>query len=253
MKIILNKGQNVYLTSDTHYNHPNICKATSIWSDKSKTRDFKSLSHMNQTIVNNINSMVGEEDIMIHFGDFSFGGIESIWEFRKQIICKNIYLLFGNHDEKIIDNKVLPNCHYNDHIDDPENPPINNGKNPNSYGDDRDRMWDVNTQDLFNWCGHYVNFEIIYPQIKKDEKKPRYKFVASHFPIHSWDELGKGRIHFHGHTHLEKQDKVSKDSRAMDIGVDGNGFFPYELREAYKMVKNNPIGNLIIKNDHHIE
>jgi calcineurin-like phosphoesterase family protein len=248
MKIEVKPGQNVYLTSDTHYNHSNICKATSIWSDKSKTRDFKSLSHMNQTIVNNINSMVGEEDIMIHFGDFSFGGIESIWEFRKQIICKNIYLLFGNHDEKIIDNKVLPNCHdcNDDFI-------IEDGPNPNIYRDYRDRMFDVNAQDLFSWCGHYVNFEITYPQIKKDEKRPRYKFIASHFPIHSWDELGKGRVHFFGHTHLEKQDKVSKDSRAMDVGMDGNNYFPYELREIYNMIKHNPIGNLIIKNDHHIE
>jgi calcineurin-like phosphoesterase family protein len=249
MKIEVKPGQNVYLTSDTHYNHPNICLATSTWSRKDKTRDFKSLSYMNQTMVNNINSTVGEDDILIHFGDWSFGGIESIWEFRKQIICKNIYLLFGNHDEKIIDNKVLPNCHCRDTIDDYEN--INDGPNPERYRDDRDRMYDITTQQLFLWCGHYANFDITYPQIRKDQKKPRYKFVASHFPIHSWDELGKGRIHFHGHSHLI-HNKISKDSRAMDVGMDGNNYFPYELKGAYRMVKDNPIGNLIIKEDHHL-
>lgn len=250
MKIEVKPGQNVYLTSDTHYNHSNVCKATSTWSRKDKTRDFKSLSHMNQTIVDNINSTVGEDDILIHFGDWSFGGIESIWEFRKQIICKNIYLLFGNHDEKIIDNKQLFNLYK-----DPETCQIIEGNfKENEYSEYKfGEYWsnEVYTQDLFTWCGHYANFDITYPQIRKDQKKPRYKFVASHFPIHSWDELGKGRIHFHGHTHLI-QNKISKDSRAMDVGTDGNNYFPYELREAYKMVENNPIGNLIIKGDHHL-
>jgi calcineurin-like phosphoesterase family protein len=214
MKIEIKPGQNVYLTSDTHYNHPNICKTASTWTNKSKTRDFKSLSHMNQIIVNNINSMVGEDDILIHFGDVSFSGIESLFEWREQIICKNIYLFFGNHDEKIIANK--DNC-----------------------------------QNLFVECHHYANVEIIYPQIKKDEKKPRYKFIASHFPIHSWDELGKGRIHLFGHTHLPKHLKVI--NRAMDVGMDGNNMMPYNLLDVFKILEKQPIGNLIIPQDHHIE
>ena len=31
MKIILNKGQKLWFTSDTHYNHANICRATTQW------------------------------------------------------------------------------------------------------------------------------------------------------------------------------------------------------------------------------
>ena len=249
MKIEVKPGQNVYLTSDTHYNHKNIVSSVTYWKDTrpGQTRDFKSLSHMNQTIVNNINSMVGEDDILIHFGDWSFGGIESIWDFRKQIICKNIYLLFGNHDEHIIANKVLPNVHEHMLIDNN----FEDGPNPNQYGDERDRMWDITAQQLFIWCGHYANFEITYPQIKKDEKKPRYKFIAMHFPIHSWDELGKGRVHFHGHLHLDKQHKIHQ-GRSMDVGVDGNDFKPYELREAFKLVVNNPIASTILIKDHHI-
>ena len=40
----------------------------------SVTRDFKSLDHMNDAIVDNINNMVGVNDVLIHLGDFSFGG-----------------------------------------------------------------------------------------------------------------------------------------------------------------------------------
>lgn len=60
---------------------------------------------MNSTIVNNINEVVGQDDILIHLGDWSFGGFESIKEFRDRIICKNIYLLYGNHDHHIENNR----------------------------------------------------------------------------------------------------------------------------------------------------
>jgi hypothetical protein len=79
MKIVLEKGQRLFFTSDTHYGHSNICRATTKWTDSdSVTRDFKSLEHMNDTLVNRINETVGEDDILIHLGDFSFGGFENI-------------------------------------------------------------------------------------------------------------------------------------------------------------------------------
>ena len=242
----------MYITSDTHYNHKNICSAVTEWKDTrpGQTRDFKSLSHMNQTIVNNINAVVGEDDILIHFGDFSFGGIEQIWEFRKQIVCKYIYLIFGNHDEHIIANKQLMNLYK-----DPENCKILEGDfHENHYSEYKfGEYWsnEVYTQDLFTWCGHYEEFEIVYPQEGKNQKKLRYTFVASHFPFASWNKMGRGRVHFHGHVHLDKQHKIHQ-GRSMDIGVDGNDFKPYELKEAFKLIENNPITNTILIEDHHI-
>jgi len=102
MKIVLEKGQNLYFTSDTHYGHSNICRATTNWTDAdSVTRDFKSLDHMNDVIVDNINSIVGENDVLIHLGDWSFGGFDNIAEFRSRIVCKNVHLTYGNHDHHI--------------------------------------------------------------------------------------------------------------------------------------------------------
>ena len=92
MKLILDKGQRIFFSSDSHYNHSNICSATSNWGEGSKTREFKSLDHMNATLVDNINSMVGENDVLFHLGDFSFGGFDKIGEFRSRILCKNIHL-----------------------------------------------------------------------------------------------------------------------------------------------------------------
>jgi calcineurin-like phosphoesterase family protein len=90
MKITLEKGQRLFFTSDTHYAHSNICSATTNWTESSNmTREFNSLDKMNATLVNNINCMVGEDDILIHLGDWSFGGFDKIEEFRSQINCKN--------------------------------------------------------------------------------------------------------------------------------------------------------------------
>ena len=114
IKIIANKkGEfpDVWVTSDTHYNHANICRGTTSWRKPdgsvpiNETRDFKNLDLMNDTIVNNINSIVKEDDILIHLGDWSFGGFESIQKFRDRVICKNIHLIFGNHDHHIENNR----------------------------------------------------------------------------------------------------------------------------------------------------
>ena len=101
----------VWIISDTHYGHKNIVKGTSDWTDKSRCRNFLNILDMNRFLVKEINSKVKEDDILIHLGDWSFGGIENIWDFRKMIICKTIHLVYGNHDEHIKNNKQLPNVY----------------------------------------------------------------------------------------------------------------------------------------------
>ena len=99
---------NTYFTADSHYSHKNICTATSEWADakaNGRTRDFKSIEEMNQAIVDGINNTVGENDILYHMGDWSFGGKENIEKFRFLIKCKNIHFTFGNHDHHIKKNK----------------------------------------------------------------------------------------------------------------------------------------------------
>jgi calcineurin-like phosphoesterase family protein len=101
----------VWITSDTHYNHTNICRGVTAWRmpdgslPESQTRDFPSLEKMNSAIVNNINEVVGQDDVLIHLGDWSFGGFEQIEEFYNRLICKNIHLILGNHDHHIDRNR----------------------------------------------------------------------------------------------------------------------------------------------------
>lgn len=93
--------QKVWITSDTHYGHVNICKGTSKWTDLSGTRDFDTLDDMNTHIVDQLNAYVDEHDVLFHLGDWSFGGFSKIEEFRQRIKCKTIHLILGNHDQHI--------------------------------------------------------------------------------------------------------------------------------------------------------
>jgi len=213
MKLILEKGQNIFFTSDTHYSHSNICRATSRWGDDNLTRDFNSLDQMNAALVNNINEIVGENDILIHLGDWSFGGFENIAEFRNRILCKNIHLVLGNHDHHIERNK----------------------------GD---------IQELFSSVNHYINLDLRRPSNLRKGEMDKFKFVLMHYPIASWDGMNDGVMHLHGHDHLPPNLRIS-EGRAMDVGVDGNSYYPLGLFEVLNLLKNKPIKKLSLPKDHH--
>ena len=212
MKINLNKGQKLWFTSDTHFNHANICRGTTEW-DKSKPnhfRDFDSLGEMNDRLVAGINAVVGENDILFHLGDWSFGGFESIREFRSRLNCKNIHLVLGNHDHHI-------------------------GRNKDGV------------QDCFISVNHLVNLVVKWNMGTLNQKEAQ--FVLMHFPIASWENLGKGVIHLHGHVHLPNHRRVG-NGKVMDVGVDGNGLNPISLEEVLSIMEKQPIGSMM-PNDHH--
>ena len=97
----------VWITSDTHYHHKNICRGVTNWRTQdgkipvNSTRDFRDLDEMDAAIINNINSKVGQDDTLIHLGDVAFGGFDKLEQFLDRLICKNIYLVLGNHDHHI--------------------------------------------------------------------------------------------------------------------------------------------------------
>ena len=212
MKITLEKGQRLFFTSDTHYAHGNICSATTKWESSSNlTREFNSLDKMNATLVNNINNMVGEDDILIHLGDWSFGGFEKIQEFRDRIVCKNIHLVLGNHDHHIERNKE-------------------------------------GVQKLFSSVQNYLRLEVVRPINKATTEK--FIFVCMHYPIISWDGMNNENIHLFGHVHLPPHLRVM-EGRAMDVGCDGNGLEPISLDEVVKILKDRPIKKSSLPSDHH--
>ena len=105
-KKILTTGK-VFITSDTHYGHKNICRGVTNWRTQDgevpvqSTRDFQTIEQMNQRLVDGINSVVGQDDTLIMLGDVSFGGFDNIGIFLERLVCHNIHLILGNHDTHI--------------------------------------------------------------------------------------------------------------------------------------------------------
>lgn len=216
-KIILEPDQEVYFTSDPHYNHINICRGTTTWKDSDDvTRNFNTIDEMNTVIVDSINNIVKENDILICLGDWSFNGIENIKLFRDRLITKTIYLIPGNHDHHIIKNKC-------------------------------------NTQDLFTEIYPQItalNIKRKLHSSKSNIKQPKYNIVLSHYPQCSWIDMNQGHYHLHGHVHLPPHHKLGQ-GKSLDVGVDGNNYKPYSLTEIDNLLSKQPIKKLSLPTDHH--
>lgn len=79
----------IFFTSDTHFGHSKIieyCK-----------RPFSSIEEHDKALIQNWNSVVGQDDTVFHLGDFAYGNSQFIANIIKQL-NGNIILIKGNHD-----------------------------------------------------------------------------------------------------------------------------------------------------------
>lgn len=81
----------IYVISDTHFNHENIIKYCN--------RPFKNTNHMNEYIIQKWNETVKPEDTIYHLGDVGFGTNENLKSLIVRLNGTKI-LLIGNHDFK---------------------------------------------------------------------------------------------------------------------------------------------------------
>ena len=89
-------SRNIWVTSDTHFNHENILKFKT--KDGSKVRDFESVTHMNEAIIERWNSKVKPGDKVYHLGDVFFGDKESFKTLWPRLNGSK-RLVVGNHDD----------------------------------------------------------------------------------------------------------------------------------------------------------
>ena len=186
-----------------HYWHKNITYDESVWSGKeTSTRRFETTKEMSNHIVEQINKYVGEDDILFHLGDWSFSGIENIWNFRKQLKVKEIHLLLGNHDNFINKDYELPNVRRSK----PYSRILEDGKPISGEYPDY-----VVAQSLFESVNKLLEIDIdgTYLQL-------------SHYPMEVWNTRHGKTIHLHGHTHGNLPIKEHR----LDVGID-NAFKLY--------------------------
>ena len=87
------KGEKLYFTADSYFNHANIIKFCN--------RPFNNVEHMNETLIDNWNRVIGKDDTVFHLGDFCLGGAAE-WTRLLDRLNGKIYLILGNHDLKNI-------------------------------------------------------------------------------------------------------------------------------------------------------
>lgn len=83
----------LYMTSDSHWGHFNICKYCH--------RPFASRKEMDATLISNWNSVVPEDGIVVHCGDFMLPHKTGDKEYKKiwdKLNFKTLVLCRGNHD-----------------------------------------------------------------------------------------------------------------------------------------------------------
>ena len=80
-----------FFVADEHFGHANIIKYSN--------RPFTSVEHMDETLIENHNSVVGSGDVVIHGGDFSLirGKATVFKRYISRLVGKHVFLR-GSHD-----------------------------------------------------------------------------------------------------------------------------------------------------------
>jgi calcineurin-like phosphoesterase family protein len=73
----------------------------------------------------------------------------------------------------------------------------------------------------------------------------KQRIVMSHYAFRTWNQMHRGAIMLHGHSHGNLTDCGGK---IMDVGVDRHGYSPVSLTEIMEYMEGRPIINI----DHHI-
>lgn len=88
-------------------------------------------------------------------------------------------------------------------------------------------------RDLFTWVGDYLEFYY-----------KRNLYCCMHYPLGSWNDIGKGAIQLHGHCH---NNYLRPLSRQIDVGLDAQDMQIRSIEWIHQYMLDKPIVNV----DHH--
>lgn len=218
-----------FLTSDPHFGHGNImkyCARTKWMSEYEKSRfefysafkneqapgarvpnphDFKvlpsTINAMDQDLIGTINKMVGPDDVLWLLGDICFGRggdfVRIAANYREQINCKTIHVIWGNHDDKL---KYARNKSEVDRL----------------FTTTQDTAMIAIAEDGEYWINDGVDRAISGGAVG---------VYLNHYINAVWpgSHNQPGTLHLYGHTHAaaeEKSEAAMPGRRSMDVGVD---------------------------------
>lgn len=179
-----------FVTSDTHFGHKNILNL-------GKGRPFKDIDHHNESIIENWNNVVSDDDTVIHLGDVALGPWVDWDGFLTRLNGYKI-LVVGNHDRIFKGGK---------------------SKDQERFAEHYDKWFDEVHDSLvnYNFAGRDFNFSH-FPYDGDSHGADRYQ--EHRLPDDGWPLI-------HGHTH---KDSILSESyggtQQIHVGVDAWNYTP---------------------------
>lgn len=106
---------NIWFTADTHFGHSNIIRYCNRPYFDSREQQLaaedirgnwklssETVNRHDQGLLDAINSRVQTKDTLWILGDFCWGKIEEAKRYRERILCRDVRLVWGNHDHRSI-------------------------------------------------------------------------------------------------------------------------------------------------------
>lgn len=187
-----------YFTSDLHLFQKNIIKKFSRW-ETGGLREFDSIAEMNETILDNINATVTEEDELWILGDLMFSkDPKDLQYIFHNINCKNINIILGNHD----------------YI-------LRKG---------RDKQYRF--RNIYDYRRISVSYPLEGQDPHRDKWKGKQQIILSHYAMRVWDKSHHGSWMLYGHSHDsldnmrgQEDERLIVNSfygrkKTMDVGID---------------------------------
>lgn len=189
--------QNVFFTSDTHFNHNKEFVF--------KSRGYNDRYEHNEALITKINECIRAQDILFHLGDFCLNITPP--EFQtiiSRINCQNIYYIWGNHNSCI-------RKYYEDAVFQKLNATV--------------EMYPC-TVGTITFLGDYKEI-IVNGQL----------IVLHHYPHDIFNQQQKGAWQLSGHSHYTNQKTQIEylEKKSLDVGWDGHGK-PLSFDEIHKIM-----------------
>lgn len=156
----------IFFTGDTHFGDPRVLRID--------LRPFADIAEHDAALIENWNSVVGQDDDVWHLGDFMLSKGGDCAELLGRLSGRK-HLIVGNNDP-------------------------------------------TTTSGSVGWASvqHYA-------EIKEDG----YHLILCHYAFRTWNQMGKGSINLHGHSH----GRLKPVPRQFDVGVDARSLKPVGLAD----------------------
>lgn len=194
LNITLTPTQKIFFSSDQHFGHRNVLRFCG--------RPYRDEKEMGQALIDNWNSVVTNDDIVVSMGDFFwFNDSHSIKKCIDKLNGKEIYLVLGNHDKRESFRRVT---------------------------DERFHIVDGITH-IFLRC-----------EDENRWYQKTFEIVCCHYPLMTWSHRDRGAINLFGHIHsgwLRSCDDYDQNlplwrGQQLDVGVDNQNFTPVSFEDV---------------------